>query len=192
MFLVAPDGKRHSLGSVEVNAIPDHALTEHLERKTAQGERERGKLPSEIDALAATLEGAQAEEKRLWSIQKRDEKNLQKANEWSLVYNKTKDLARQLEELRLRQRQLTSGEYFFQDIPSAISSAQTDADGKFILLIPRDGRYGIVARASRELGEEKQTYCWFVWVSLEGDPSKRLVLNNDNIVGAGSADSALR
>jgi hypothetical protein len=192
VFVVAPDGKRHSLGSVVLNVIPDHAFTEHLERKTVQSRLESGKLPGEIDALSEILKGARAEENRLWNIQKRDEKNVQKANEWSLVYNKTKDLARQLEALHSRQQRLISGEFFFQDIPSPISNAQTDADGKFTLLIPRDGRFCIAARASRELGEKKETYCWFVWVSLDGDPSKRLVLNNDNLVGAGSPDSALR
>jgi hypothetical protein len=192
VFVVAPDGKRHSLGSVELNAIPDHAFTEHLERKTAQSELESGKLRSEIDAVAAVLKGARAEEDRLWKIQKRDEKNVEKAKAWSVVYNKTKDLAKQLEDLQSRQQQLTSGEYFFKDIPPPISSAQTDADGKFAMLIPREGRYGIVARASRKIGDRKDTYCWFVWISLDGDASKRLVLNNDNIVGAGSPDSALR
>ena len=192
VFVVAADGKRHSLGSVVLNAIPEHALTEHLERKTAQSKVESGKLQREIDALAPILGEAQAEEARLWDIQKRDESNVQKANAWSLVYNKTKNLAGQLADLHAKQEHLTSGEYFFQDIPSPISSAQTDADGKFTLLIPRDGRYGIVARAVRELGEKKETYCWFVWASLNGDPLGRLVLNNDNLVGAGSRDSALR
>jgi len=192
VFVVARDGKRHSLGSVVLNVIPEDALTEHLTRKTAQSELERGKLQSKIDALAPILEEARAEEVRLWNIQKRDESDVQKAEAWSLVYNKTKNLAGQLEDLRAQQQHLTSGEYFFQDIPSPISSSQTDADGKFALLMPRDGRYGIVALASRELGEKKETYCWFVWVSLDGYLSKRVVLNNDNIVGAGSPDSALR
>jgi len=192
VFVVAGDGKRHSLGSVVLNAIPEQALTEHLERRTAQSERERGKVQREIDTLAAILEEAHAEEDRLWNIQKQDESDLQKANAWRLVYNKTKNLTSQLEDLRAQKQHLPSGEYFFQDIPSPIASARTDADGTFTLFMPRDGRHGIVARASREFGEKKETYCWFVWVSLDGEHSKRLVLNNDNIVGAGSPDSALR
>src|SRR5262245_10495217 len=58
VFVVAGDGKRHSLGSVVLNAIPEQALTEHLERRTAQSERERGKVQREIDTLAAILEEA--------------------------------------------------------------------------------------------------------------------------------------
>jgi hypothetical protein len=192
VFIVAADGTKHSLASVVLNAIPEHALTEHLERRTAQRERESGKLQREIDALTAMLEEAKAEENRLWNIQKGDESNVEKANAWSLVFNETKKLTAQLESLHAKQEHLTSGAYFLHDMPSPISGARTDDDGTFTLPIPRDGEYGIVACASREVDGKKETYCWFVWVSLGGDPSKRLVLNNDNLVGAGSPDSALR
>ena len=167
-------------------------MKKHLKRRTAQRELESGKLQREIDALAATLETVRAEEDRLWKIQEQDETDLGKANAWSVSFNNTKHITKQLEDLRKRRQHLTSGDQFLGELPSAISSATTNADGTFMLPIPRDGRYGIVARASRELGEEKQTYLWFVWVSLDGALGKRLVLNNDNIVGAGSPDSALQ
>jgi hypothetical protein len=192
MFVVATRKRRLSLGLVELHAIPEEALKKHLQRRTAQRELEIGKLQREIDALTATLEKVRAEEDRLWKIQKQDESDLRKANAWSVAYNNTKRLTKQFEDLRTRRQHLTSGDHFLQDLPSAISSATTNADGTFTLPIPRDGRYGIVARASRDLGEEKQTYFWFVWVSLDGALAKRLVLNNDNIVGAGSPDSALQ
>jgi len=163
----------------------------NLERKTAQGEAERRRLQREIDVVAKILEEARTEEDRLWQVQEQDKENLRKANAWSVAYNRTKIITRQLVDLRARRERLVSGEHFFQDLPSAISSAKTRADGKFTLAIPRGGRYGIVARASRELGEEKRIYSWIVWVSLDGRSSKRLVLNDDNIVGAGSPDSAL-
>jgi len=190
--VVTSRGRRHSLGLVVLNAIPEDLLQPYLERKTAQCERERKRLQRKIDTLATTLEEARSEEDRLWKIQDRDKDDLRKANAWSVVYNKTKNIETQLDELQARQGRLISGEAFFQDLPPAISSAKTHADGKFTLAIPRDGRYGIVARASRESSQEKQIYCWFVWVSLDGKPCKRLMLNDDNIVGAGSPDSALQ
>ena len=191
VFVVTTSGKRQPLGSVVLNAIPDvdEVLQEHVERETAHGDLERRKLQDDIDALAASLETARAEEDRLWKIQKRDEENLQKANAWSVAYNKTKNITKQLKDLRARRQKRASLEHFFRDLPSPISTARTDADGKFTLAIPRLGRYGIVARASREVGEDKQIPAWFVWVNLDGEPSKRLVLNNANIVGAKSPDS---
>jgi len=183
--------RKQSLGLVVLNAIPEDRLKPHLERKTAQGEAERRRLQREIDVVAKILEEARTEEDRLWQVQEQDKENLRKANAWSVAYNRTKIITRQLVDLRARRERLVSGEHFFQDLPSAISSAKTRADGKFTLAIPRGGRYGIVARAARELGEEKRIYSWIVWVSLDGRSSKRLVLNDDNIVGAGSPDSAL-
>jgi hypothetical protein len=192
VFVATPRRRKRSLGLVVLNAIPEDLLKPHLERKTAQGELARRKLRREINALAGTLEETRIEEDRLWKIQERDQDNLRKANAWNVAYNRTKDIARQLEDLQARLGQPISPEHFFQDLPSAISSAKTDADGTFRLAIPRDGQYGIVARASYNQGEDRQTFCWFVWVSLDGKSSKRLVLNDDNLVGAGSLDSALQ
>ena len=192
MFVVARRQQRHSLRLVVVHAIPEDALKKHLERRTAKGALLSGKLQREIDALASTLAEAQAEEDRLWNLQKQDESNLRTAKAWSVAYNNTKKITTQLEDLRTRRQHLTSAEHFFKDLPSAISTATTNAEGSFTLPIPRDGRYGIVARASCALNDEEQTYLWFVWISLDGEPAKRLVLNNDNVVGAGSPDSALQ
>jgi hypothetical protein len=184
--------KRQSLGRVVVNAIPEDLLRPHLERQTAHCELESRRLQREIGVLARTLEDARTEERRLWEIQERDKDDFRKANLWSIAYNRAKNISRQLGDLQWRLRQLTSGEHFFQDLPPAISSAKTQPDGKFTLPLPRDGRYGIVALASRELCPEMQIRSWFLWVSLDGKPTKRLVLNDDNVVGAGSPDSALR
>jgi hypothetical protein len=192
VFVAVRRKRKQPLGCVVLHAIPEEPLKKHLERRAAQRELECGKLQREIDALAGELAKARAEEDRLWNIQKQDESNLRKANAWSVAFNNTKKITRDLEDLRTRWQRLTSGEHFLKDLPSAISSATTNPDGTFTLAIPRDGRYGIVARASRELGEEDQTYLWFVWVSLDGEPAKRLVLNDDNIVGAGSPESALQ
>jgi len=191
VFVASSRSKRHSLGLVALSVIPEDPLKQHLERKAAQSELERANLQREIDVVTARLERARTAEDHLWKIQERDKDDLRKATAWSAAYNTTKNITRQLEDLRARRERLISGEHFFQDLPSAISSAKTQADGTFTLLIPRDGRYGIVARASRELGDEKHVYCWFVWVSLDGRPSKRLVLNDENLVGAGSPNSAL-
>ena len=191
VFVVLRRKRKQSLGFVDLQAIPEDDLRKHLERNAGQRELECEQLQREIDALATTLATAQALEDRLWHIQKQDESDLGNAKAWSVAYNNTKMITQQLEDLRKRRQHLTSGEHFLRDLPSAISSATTNADGTFTLAIPREGRYGIVARASRKLGQEEQPYLWFVWVSLDGEHAKRLVLNNDNIVGAGSPDSAL-
>jgi hypothetical protein len=128
----------------------------------------------------------------MWNIQKQDESSRRKANAWSVAYANTKKITGQLDDLRTRWQHLAAAEHFLKDLPSAISTARTAADGTFTLAIPRDGRFGIVARAPHALDDEEPTYFWFVWISLDGEPVTRLVLNKDNAVGAGSPDSALQ
>jgi hypothetical protein len=189
--IVTKGGRKYKLGSAAVHAIPEEALKRHLESKTRQGELESQKLQCDIDRLTAMLGIAAAEEDRLWKILQPDKDNSRKADAWRFVYNKAKTVTQQIKNLQARRQNLTSGEYFFDGLPSGISTAKTDADGKFTLTIPCQGRYGVVARASRELLKGKETYFWFVWVSLDGQPSKRLRLSNDNIMGAASPNSAL-
>ena len=190
-IVVATRKERHSVRGVVVHAIPEDALTIHLERRTLQRTRQSRNLQHEIDVLTARLADARSEEDRLWNIQKQDESNLRKAKAWSVAFANTKKLTGQLENLQTRWRQLMSAEHFLEDLPASIATATTDADGRFTLAIPRDGRYGIAARACRTLADVEQSYLWFVWVSLDGQAAKRLVLNNDNVVGVGSPDSAL-
>jgi hypothetical protein len=190
--IVTKGGRKYKLGSVAVSAIPRDTLKKHLASKTLQAERDSQKLELDIDGLVATLRTAEADEDRLWKILQRDENNPQKRDAWSVEYDKTKNLPKQIEGLKAQRRYLASGEYFFEGLPSGISTAKTDANGKFKLTIPVQGRFGVVARASRELLKGKETYFWFVWVSLDGEPSRRLMLNNENLIGAGSPDSALQ
>jgi hypothetical protein len=192
VFIVTKGGRKHKLGSVAVNAIPEDALKKHLETKTQESEVESQKLQRDIDRLTAMLRIAKAEEDRLWKTLQRDESNSRKAEAWRFVYNKATAITQQITDLQARRQNLTSGEHFFDGLPSGISTAKTDADGNFTLTIPREGRYGLVARASRELLKGMETYFWFVWVNLDGEPLKHLSLSTDNMMGAGSPDSALQ
>jgi hypothetical protein len=189
MFVLTKTGKKHKLASVPVHAVREDELKKHLASKTLPGESQ--KLQREINALTWALEKTQAEDDRLWKVLQADENNAQKAAAWSAAYNKSREMAKQLKEMQTRWQYLRSGEYFFEGMPSGIARTKTDANGRFTLMIPRKGRYGVVAQASRELLDDTEMYYWCIWASLEGETSKRLILNNDNILGAGSPDSAL-
>jgi hypothetical protein len=192
VFVVTKRGVKYKLGSVAVSAIPEDAFRKYLQNKTLQGELETRKLERDIRRLTAALPKTEAEEDRLWTILQRDETNSHNADAWSAAYSKAKSITKQIEDLQARRAHLRSGEYFFEGLPSGLSSAKTDANGKFTLSVPRQGRYGVVACASRELFKKHETYFWFVWVSPDRESAKRLTLSNHNLLGAGSPDSALR
>lgn len=182
VFVVTKRRVKHRLGSVTVTAIPGESLKKHLKSRTLQRALDSEALERDIDTMTTTLQIAQADDERLWKILKRDENNAQKASVWSTAYAKVKSLTRQIEDLESQRQRLVSEDYFFEGLPSGVSTATTDADGKFTLEIPRTGQFGLVARASRQLLKGKETYSWLVWVDLDGEPSKHLNLTNGNML----------
>ena len=184
VFVVTRRKVKHKLGSVEVIAVAGESLRKHLKSRTLQRTLESEKLERDIDAVAAALEIAQADDDRLWQILKRDENNPEKAEAWSGAYEKAKSLAQRVDDLESQRRRLASEEYFFEDLPPAAATATTDADGKFTLAISRTEQFGLIARGSRQLLKGIETYSWLVWVNLDGEAEKRLVLSNANLIRA--------
>lgn len=182
VFVVTKRKVKHRLGSVTITAIPGESLRKHLKSRTLQRALDSEKLHRDIDAGTAALERAQADDERLWQILKRDENNAQKASAWSEAYEKVKSLTQQIERLESQRERLGSEDHFFEGLPSGVSTATTDAEGRFTLEIPRTGQFGLVARASRQLLKGKENYSWLVWVDLDGEPSKHLNLSNGNML----------
>lgn len=180
---------KQRLASAAVRVIPESVLKKHLDSKTMQVELERRTLRRDIDRLKANLRLLQVEEGWLWKNLKGDQSSdPRKGEAWSAAYNKCKKVSQRLQDLQRQVQHLPSGEYFFADLPSGVSAATTDADGRFTLSIPRRGRYGLIARASREVFNGTETFFWLVWVALDGQPTQHLTLSNDNMLRAGAIE----
>jgi hypothetical protein len=78
---------------------------------------------------------------------------------------------------------------YFASLPPALASVKTDADGKFSILVDREGTLVLAASASRRLVKKTENYYWLITVSLDGQPSKRIFLSNDNLATSDSKDS---
>lgn len=70
----------------------------------------------------------------------------------------------------------------FKNQPDAVASAISDADGNFALELPREGRFVVMAQASRKLPDNEEQYFWLVPVSLSGKDSEQLLLSNNNML----------
>lgn len=81
---------------------------------------------------------------------------------------------------------------FFQQLPAPVATATTDADGKFDLSLSKNGRFALAAMNTRSVGENTEKYFWLVWVSLEGQQSKTLMLSNRNLMEASDPDNILQ
>jgi hypothetical protein len=84
------------------------------------------------------------------------------------------------------------GEHLITELPPADFTAKTDADGRFTMALPRQGRFALAAQASREAGGTTERYYWLIWVSLDGNARREIMLSNDNLVGMGSEDAYLK
>jgi hypothetical protein len=73
----------------------------------------------------------------------------------------------------------SSPEYFFDHSPAAISTAKTDADGKFSLALP-PGKYVLFASATRSILTTSETYHWLVKVDTTAG-NQQIMLSNDNL-----------
>jgi hypothetical protein len=104
---------------------------------------------------------------------------------------KKNDIYGELQVIKEKIVYFNSGEFYFMNLPSPITTGKTDADGTFSLKIPGDKRVALLAHASREVFRNKEEYYWMLWVSLKGGSSKRILLSNDNMIDASSPDSII-
>ena len=79
--------------------------------------------------------------------------------------------------------------YYFQDLPAAVATGKTDADGKFTLTLP-PGKYVFAATASRSVSKDTEQYAWLVKVDAS-NPVHGLLLSNDNQAETGCKECML-
>jgi hypothetical protein len=74
-----------------------------------------------------------------------------------------------------------SGAFYFAFFQSPIRTAETDAEGKFVIEVPQTGRFVIVAQAERSIMDYAERYYWLQPVSLEGQQQHTQNLSNNNL-----------
>jgi len=77
-----------------------------------------------------------------------------------------------------------NGNYFHDEIFKNYSDfivTRTNSEGKFIVKLNKKVTYAVVAKADRQIGEEKEQYFWLFWYSYNDLKGKALSLNNDNL-----------
>ena len=89
-------------------------------------------------------------------------------------------------EERVRAAEFASGAHFAEDVSFAAlaegcPSTKTDADGRFTLSIPHGDKRVILAWGQRSIGDDVETYQWFVPLTTDNLRTNRLDLTNDNL-----------
>jgi hypothetical protein len=84
-----------------------------------------------------------------------------------------------------------SGAFYFGYLRSPIQTAETDADGKFVIEIPPVGQFVIAARGERRVWENTERYYWLQPVSLESKQQRIQNLSNNNLTSATGTSSLI-
>ena len=75
--------------------------------------------------------------------------------------------------------------------PAVLAKTKTNADGRFTMTLPRQGRFALAAYDTRGGIGETDNYFWLVWTSLDGAAEKHIILANDNVTTSGSPESVI-
>jgi ribosomal protein L12E/L44/L45/RPP1/RPP2 len=94
-----------------------------------------------------------------------------------------------------------SGSFYFSYLRFPIQTVETDADGKFIMEVPKQGSFVIAAKAQRYVGKTHvgetgiditEHYYWIQPVSLEGQHPQRVQnLSNNNLTSTPGTSSLI-
>jgi hypothetical protein len=93
-----------------------------------------------------------------------------------------------------------SGAFYFSWLYSPIQTAETDADGKFAIELPKQGSCVIAAKSERYLGEiavgelhipNRERYYWLQPVSLDGQQQRVQNLSNNNLTSTTGSSSLI-
>jgi hypothetical protein len=84
-----------------------------------------------------------------------------------------------------------SGSFYFSHLRSPIQTAETDADGKFMIEVPRTGKFVIAAKGERSVGQETEKYYWLQPVSLEGQRQRVQNLTNNDLTSTTGTSSLI-
>lgn len=208
VFIVTKGRQNVKLALVDVAFITEAQMTSHAASKVAAAKAYFLEKQGSVSELQAQADEAEAAKDAAWAKYTEKSQQLQAMSRGAADYPRATALIRfydkvvqpismlhtSAQKLALEKRlallsaqldayRLTQGPALFADLPPAAAAATTDADGKFTVTL-KPGRYGVVARSTRFVGGDKdegnEEYFWFVWLTLDGEREKRVMLSNDN------------
>jgi hypothetical protein len=181
VFVSTKGGDNFKLGAVQVSLFAREAidvLTAGLKR---YADTKIQQLRPSVDAAKAAYEQAQAAERaafkaHLNAILDRDYKRAW--NQAEEAYNAARD------EYFKARRELSyyySGDFYFSYLHSPLQTAETDAEGKFVVEVPQTGAFVIAAQATRKILDSTEHYHWLQPVTLDGQQQRIQNLSNNNL-----------
>lgn len=199
VFVSTAGGENFKLGAVQIKLFARDAIDALLPavRKYADFKiQELGKSVAEAKAAEDQAEANKDAASKAWTEAIFAHRNDDAERQASEVAITAAVLAsRHHSEMKEQLNVFYSGGFYLALLQSSIWTAETDADGKFVIEIPQKGAFVIGAQASRRvmLYTEPYTehYYWLQPISLEGKQQLTQNLSNNNLTSTTGSSSLI-
>ena len=193
MLIAAADGLEYEPSSVEVRLYPLAQLKPYLEKRASEASAKFEELKSKIEAAEADKERLRKASDAAFDAYSQAETgspNKAALEQASVEARKAREKATNTYYNLMQSREdLLSGAFYLDEMPKSIEVTQTDSQGRFSFNVPADGDFAVVAGVQRNENDSTKRYYWFIPVSVASEPTKEVLLSNNNLSSQGSADS---
>lgn len=172
IFIVKKEGQNIKLEQVEVKAFPTDTLLPYLLKRKKDRDNQHSILVKKIEAAKIEYDAAFQEVENAFNW---DFDNFDKAIE----AREKSDL--KLLKLRTEEKEITSCNFFFQELPVPLTSTITNSEGKFNLLIPGSGSHVIAASVTHQVFDDIEKYYWITTIDPKHGSRQTAILSNGNL-----------
>jgi hypothetical protein len=185
VFVSSRGGENFKLGAVQVGLFARDAIDTLLPAIKKNADYKIGQLRKEVAEAKAAEDQAEANQKAADSavthaiMTHGDYRTASDAR--SSAVKAVVIAQQQYSEINAKLNFCYSGGFYFALLQSPIRTAETDADGKFVIEVPKAGAFVIAAQAKRSVGDDTEHYYWLQPVSLQGQQQLTRNLSNNNL-----------
>ena len=174
----------------ELSGLRDHSVEIDLDNLQSLQSREQivSRLQTMWDQFYPEFLKETNEVKRLQTEWENAKKKMSGFND-SLRENQTKlDFGIS----QLQNWQSVQPQTYLNNLQPPLITAKTDADGRFSFQLPQKHEFIFIAQAQRQIMDGIEKYFWVVAILPDGKTAIKVMLSNDNLITANSADSAVK
>ena len=180
VFVVTKSRDNIKLALVQVAAIPEKDMLEHLKKAHENGSEKQRLLMPKLEAAEKDFKAAEHESKSADAAFSANALGKGKLEASFQARDRASAKASTFLKLKDEFAYFDSPAFYLEGLPAATSASKTDADGKFAISVP-SGKYVIAALTSRSVFKDTEQYYWLVKIDAS-TPNIFVMLSNDNFV----------
>jgi hypothetical protein len=194
IFVTTKGAGNYKLGAVQVGLFARDAIDTFLPRLNRYADIKIQQLRPSLDAKKIAYEQAAAQEKAAEDAEIKSIRSggFSEALRTARTAREAADKQRnQYLDVVRKENFYYSGAFYFAYILSPIQTAESDAEGKFVIEVPQTGDFVIAAQGERSVVENTERYYWLQPVSLEGQQQRVQNLSNNNLTSTTGTSSLI-